>query len=634
MNFFRFTSLFLLNIFSLLHSSKAATGDTILIQAMMYGSAQDTLVVFPDASVRFEKIYMYYTLKCNPAQNPACGEWDYLTYTYLFKPGTGERFEIGRYITPYGIGLDLGAGFTWIFDVSDYRPLLTDTVRITAGNWQELLDLKFVMIEGTPPRDVLKVENLWSGDFALSTFDATVTAKTVSLDPSASAYRIKTRTSGHGWDNPTNCAEFCPKMHSLSVDGINRFEWMLWDECAYNPLYPQGGTWLIDRAGWCPGDIVREYDWELTPYVTSGGNVLIDYDAEYDAHGNYILEVQLISYGEPNFLVDAAIEEIIAPTKADYHLRKNPVCNRPQVKIKNTGAETLTSLLITYGVEGGEPCYFLWEGELKFLESAIVELPRFNWNGLNPTNPKFYATVSFPNDKEDEYAYNNTARSSFVIPPMYPDIFFLMFKTNNAAQENSWTLTNDRDSILYSGSGFANNIIYRDTFSLQPGCYTFHLTDSGHDGVNWWFNRNQVGSGYVRFMRYGVSGAHITFEPDFGAEIYHEFTVGYQSGQSTENYECKEIIITSSSTNEIKKPEFKIYPNPASDILTLEWKNFLNEKIELRIYDLFGKKISEFTIQSSPGKYQLDISQLKDGIYFMMIQNGQHLTHHQFVVVR
>ena len=28
---------------------------------------------------------MDYTLKCNPAQSPACGEWDYLTYTYLYK---------------------------------------------------------------------------------------------------------------------------------------------------------------------------------------------------------------------------------------------------------------------------------------------------------------------------------------------------------------------------------------------------------------------------------------------------------------------------------------------------------------------------------------------------------------------
>ena len=117
---------------------------------------------------------MYYKLKCTDGNNPKCGEWYYLTYTYLYQktnktdssiskidtsfnsdstiksidttwkkfPHT-ERFELGRYITPYGINLDLGQGFTWVYDVSDYAPLLHDSVHLSAGNWQEYLDLKF-----------------------------------------------------------------------------------------------------------------------------------------------------------------------------------------------------------------------------------------------------------------------------------------------------------------------------------------------------------------------------------------------------------------------------------------------------------------------------------------------------------
>jgi len=42
-------------------------------------------VKFPSDTVSFEKALMYYTLKCNPAQSPACGEWDYLTYSYLYE---------------------------------------------------------------------------------------------------------------------------------------------------------------------------------------------------------------------------------------------------------------------------------------------------------------------------------------------------------------------------------------------------------------------------------------------------------------------------------------------------------------------------------------------------------------------
>ncbi len=71
--------------------------------------------------------------------------------------------EIGRYITPYGIGFDLGPqGFTWIYDVTDYQKYLNGLVDLAAHNTQELIDLRFAFIEGTPPRDVDNVEPIWS----------------------------------------------------------------------------------------------------------------------------------------------------------------------------------------------------------------------------------------------------------------------------------------------------------------------------------------------------------------------------------------------------------------------------------------------------------------------------------------
>ncbi|HEY0029777.1 MAG TPA: LamG domain-containing protein, partial [Bacteroidia bacterium] len=75
------------------------------------------------------------------------------------------RYELARYITPYGNGLSLGSGWTWTFDVSDYRTLLADSVHLEAGNWQELLDVDFLMIKGTPPRNILGIQNLWNGGF-------------------------------------------------------------------------------------------------------------------------------------------------------------------------------------------------------------------------------------------------------------------------------------------------------------------------------------------------------------------------------------------------------------------------------------------------------------------------------------
>src|SRR5438477_5762665 len=58
--------------------------DTVYVQAFTFGSKQDSTFVFPPAG-EYRKVLMYYTLKCNPAQSPNCGRWDYLTYTYLYQ---------------------------------------------------------------------------------------------------------------------------------------------------------------------------------------------------------------------------------------------------------------------------------------------------------------------------------------------------------------------------------------------------------------------------------------------------------------------------------------------------------------------------------------------------------------------
>ncbi|RYD75010.1 MAG: LamG domain-containing protein, partial [Sphingobacteriales bacterium] len=89
----RFTFLILLTLLLLQFSATkvfSQAGDTVRVQTFTFGSPQDAWFLFPKDTVKFEKILMRYTLKCNPAQNPPCGEWDYLTYSYLFEH-TGKQ---------------------------------------------------------------------------------------------------------------------------------------------------------------------------------------------------------------------------------------------------------------------------------------------------------------------------------------------------------------------------------------------------------------------------------------------------------------------------------------------------------------------------------------------------------------
>ena len=67
---------------------KAGPGDTITVQTFTYGSPQNAWFNFPSDTMRYEKVLMYHTLKCVPGGAGGlaypCGEWDYLTYNFLW----------------------------------------------------------------------------------------------------------------------------------------------------------------------------------------------------------------------------------------------------------------------------------------------------------------------------------------------------------------------------------------------------------------------------------------------------------------------------------------------------------------------------------------------------------------------
>ena len=69
------------------------------------------------------------------------------------------KIEFMSFVTPYGLGLNLGEkGKTWTFDLTDFLPIFKGKKRMTmerGGQWMEDMDIKFLFILGTPPRDVI-----------------------------------------------------------------------------------------------------------------------------------------------------------------------------------------------------------------------------------------------------------------------------------------------------------------------------------------------------------------------------------------------------------------------------------------------------------------------------------------------
>lgn len=536
-------------------ASLYAQRDTIVVQAFTFDDPSPEgwnqhyrgTFMFPMGPLKFEKILMVRTLKCDSSTKGdkfPCGEWDYLTHTLVYKPlgDTVESFQLGSFVTPYGKRLELGGdkGWSWTYDVTDYAPLLRGEVDISSGNNQELLDLKFLLIPGTPPRHVIAMENLYPfGTYKYSDLadDSVLKAKKIILRKDASGIMLRARISGHGHSGPRNCCEWDSKTHTYYINEWEHFRWNVWTDCSFNPIYPQGGTWPFDRAGWCPGSRVDEYDFELTGLVQPGDTMDINYGIEAykdngEKDGEFRMSHQLFYYGPPNFKTDARMEDIIAPNAKDSYGRVNPICSNPRIIIRNTGQNTMKTLDITYGLKGGDQSTFTWYGQLEFLEQEEVNLPPPSWEGLSKT-PVFQVTVDNPNGIEDDYPMNNTMTSMVKLPEILPGSFVLHIETNDLgrAVDNSYTISNDCGEIIFERSIFEDDMIYNDTISLTDGCYEFRLIDAMEDGMirHWWNyyeNPDEIGKN-------GKVGIHNSngevirpFTYDFGQEVLFRFRIG------------------------------------------------------------------------------------------------------------
>ncbi|MCF8331251.1 MAG: T9SS type A sorting domain-containing protein [Bacteroidales bacterium] len=514
-----------------------------------------------------------------------------------------NKWEIGRFITPYGIGLDLGAdGWTWVYDVTDYEPLLHDSVYLSSGNWQELLDLKFVFIEGTPAREVVDIQQIHEGSYQLKSIDTTILPQTVTVMPQAQMWRLKTRVTGHRFNNPTNCAEFCPKMHYVKVNGITRWNWQIVQECADNPLYPQGGTWLYDRAGWCPGAKGKTRNFELTPFI-SGNSFTVDYDSDPDSYGEYVIQNQLISYGLANFDRDAGITQIKAPSDWKVLNRLNPTCSNPVIEIVNRGTDTLKQLSFNYGFPGDSVYSYTWNGNLTFMNKEIITLPSIDFNSPAAQKNRFFAAVFDPNGLQDQYVYNDTAYSTFDLVPEYNVPLVVYFQTNNNPQENEWKVYDHQGNVVYSRKSFNPQTQYMDTLNLPAGCYELILKDSDHDGISWWANNET--NGFMRLREQG--GTYVAMlEGDFGKQIRYPFRYG---------------VDVSVEDQENKKNVLGVFPNPADGKFKVMLDEIDTRNIKIEVFNNAGKEVYRKVFENSGDKYtaKIDLSGNENGMYFIKV---------------
>ena len=166
------------------------------------------------------------------------------------------------------------------------------------------------------------------------------------------------------------------------------------------------------------------------------------------------------------------------------------------------------------------------------------------------------------------------------------------------------TLTVYFNSSLTTLDGFdalgsvGNNLMVYYNFSLTDGCAIYNLVNGGVGG-NIIIYLNATGCNSVAEINADCGANTLISDPN--GEQYQEVT-----GQS---------VLPAAKD---KGARFKVFPNPASHSTTIRLEEAANSATAL-IADLTGRVLMEINTTTVTGQFNLDLSNLKAGTYFLQI---------------
>jgi hypothetical protein len=538
----------LLLLLTVLHLASQAqgTGDTTTIRVLdrhlvvtdpALGTRHTGCIVQLPGGTPPRRILLALTYACPDTMR--CADWDYLDHV-LVRPVAGrDTFEVARMLTPYGGQFNRGWAFTWVADVTDFAPVLRDSVEVIHVHtgyepahdrgWAVTMDLRY--ISGPPMAPVLAIAQLHRGQFVygdtLRPLGTTIPPRTVHPVEGAAYMVVRSQQTGHGMDPADGCGEFCAKWRYVTLDG-DTVQWRrLWRECASNPLYPQAGTWIFDRADWCPGELQppdriivplegpsrpRTVGFHMEPYRPDSAQAFIN------------LSAYTIQLGPATATHDAMITEVLVPSDEPRHARMNEEHDGPRVVIANAGSAPLRTLTFRYGIVGGQLHTYRWTGVLPFGVVDTVDLP----GPILCTEPhhQFVVEVRHPNGQADEWAADNAAIIRFTAPPVLPADLTVHLRTNAEPHHNALHLTapDGRAWIMHPLGTLKADTLYTHALHLPPGTYRLQLVDTAGDGLSFWYN-SAGGHGHLRLLD-GEGRLLLPFESDHGNGLVYTFRVG------------------------------------------------------------------------------------------------------------
>jgi hypothetical protein len=105
--------------------------------------------------------------------------------------------------------------------------------------------------------------------------------------------------------------------------------------------------------------------------------------------------------------------------------------------------------------------------------------------------------------------------------------------------------------------------------------------------------------------------------------------VEYVQNNANELFNQKKELGNKDETEE----EYRLYPNPTKDYLTLEYLNDSETSKALRIFDIYGKMLKEQQLSLSDNHITINVSNYPKGVYFVQIQGKEEIEFSSKIIV-
>jgi hypothetical protein len=299
-----------------------------------------------------------------------------------------------------------------------------------------------------------------------------------------------------------------------------------------------------------------------------------------------------------------------------------------EVIIRNYGSAPLTSLDITYDINGGASTTYPWTGNLASAGTETVTIPNVSAIPMISNTVNF--SLSNPNGSPDQNTANDNGSATFAgLASANSGTATIDITTDDYGNEITWVLQENGSTIASGGPYAAGSSITAPTAyaTLTNGeCYSFIIYDSYGDGLlspGSYMVKDVLGNTIASLGSNYTTEDQTNFESSGAAPaaswdcdaVNGCVDPGTGLGQYTSAGACT-AVCNVTSINENNTSEFNIYPNPVKNALTIT-----GDYSSANIYDVFGKLVLTSETQKT-----IDVSTLSNGVYFVNINTENTIT--------